>query len=192
MSRKDTLKKIVVEFVSVVFAVLLALGLNHWREDIAEKKLARKALRNIIVEIKSNIKSLSDVRLENEEKIVELRKTASQIKSGEENDYSIGYNHPIMSNSAWTIANSTGAIKDMDLDMVLELSELYIFQDMFQDNGFSYFKVISSPGYRTSDLAAVESLIAQYEASQQFGTGLKNGLEDFLETYKGEIEEVMN
>ena len=55
MAGKDTFKKIFIEIISVVFAVLLALGLNHWREDVAEKKLARKALKNIIIEMKGNI-----------------------------------------------------------------------------------------------------------------------------------------
>lgn len=191
MSKTETFRKILIEVVSVVFAVLLALGLNHWREDLGEKKLAQQAFKNIVIEIKSNIRSLEDEEEDYQNQIDALLEQRKLLETGEKKGFSFGYNHPVLSNSAWTIANSTGAIKDMDLDVVLELSELYIFQEMFQDNGFSYFKVVTSPAFAEEPLNGIKSVIAQLEISRQFGGDLKRGFEGFLETYKQQIDEVI-
>ena len=47
-------QQLVLEFISVVFAVLLALLLNNWRENIKSERVADRVLENIKQEILSN------------------------------------------------------------------------------------------------------------------------------------------
>lgn len=51
---KASFSKIVIEFISIVFAVLLALVLNQWRENEATKKKVARVMENIRQEILLN------------------------------------------------------------------------------------------------------------------------------------------
>lgn len=184
----ETAKKILIEVVSVVFAVLLALGLNHWRESNAEKELAERALKNVVIEIRDNIETLENDADDYVARIDTLKITRKRMEAGEVDDFDFGYTCPVLSNSAWKVANSTAAVKDMNLEIVMNLSEIYIFQDMFQDNGFSFFKIVSSPGFQEGNrMTGLRSLSTQLVISQQFSISLKEAYEEFLEEYKDQL-----
>ncbi len=51
---KASFSKIIIEFISIVFAVLLALVLNQWRENEATKKKVARVMENIRQEIQLN------------------------------------------------------------------------------------------------------------------------------------------
>lgn len=190
----NTLKKISIEIASVVFAVLLALGLNHWREDRNDKVLAEKALQNIIIEIKSNIKNIeSDV---NEYEVIHdtLTSRKKNIKKGIISDMSFSYNHPILSKSAWQMANTTGAIKDMDIDIMMDLSDLYTFQDIFQKNGFEYFSAFTSldAQKKENEVAFLDSFIKQLSIMKSWGDGLSMGYREFLIEHEEKLTQVVH
>lgn len=190
----NTFRKILVEVISVVFAVLLALGLNHWREEKANEALAEKALQNIIIEIKSNIENI-DSDVEGYEVMYDtLVARKKRIAKGTKTNMSLSYNHPILSSSAWEIANTTGAVKDMDIEVMMDLSDLYTFQEIFQKNGFDYFSAFTSLDAQKeeNELAFLDSFIKQIGVLKSWGRGLSIGYREFLLEHEEKLIQVVH
>ena len=53
-NKKLNIQRLIFEFISVSFAVLIALLVNQWREDHNNGKLAEKAIYNIKQELQEN------------------------------------------------------------------------------------------------------------------------------------------
>ena len=66
---KFKLSTVVIEAVSIVLAVLLALGVDEWREGRSQQKQAESALVNIAEEIRANQKTLKQIHENNVETI---------------------------------------------------------------------------------------------------------------------------
>lgn len=185
-------RKVLVEVVSVVFAVLLALGLNHWREAANDQQLADNALYNIIVEIKKNVRELETEMDDYQVALDSLQAEFDRVENGQEFTKSFGYSHPLLNNAAWNTANSTGAVKDIDPEILMALSEIYIYQEMYLDNGFSYFKEFTKPRLANPlwDHAFAKSLMQQTQISMALGTGLMETCTEFLEKYDDRLPKV--
>lgn len=194
MSRIETFKKILIEVISVVFAVLLALGLNHWREERSDQALAEKALQNIITEIRLNIKNL-DEEVEGYQTVYDtLLARKKMVLAGKKMDAEFSYTHPILSSSAWKIANSTGAVKDMDLEIMMDLSDLYTFQEVFQNNGFDYFNSFTSLGAQKdeNEMAFLDSFLKQISILKAWGNSLSKGYREFLKDHEAKLIQVVH
>lgn len=194
MAKKETLKKVLIEIASVVFAVLLALGLNHWREDLADEALAEQALKNIVIEIRSNMRDLEAEFTDYEAQRDTLRARRQKVLDGDQEAGGFGYNHPILYNSAWRMANSTGAVKDLDLDVVMELSALYIMQETHQKHGFDYFRSFTSLDFQKPEnkLAAINSNLTQLTISMSWGRQLMEGYKSFLTDNRDQLIKVVH
>ena len=184
-SKKGWIGKLLMEFVSVVFAVLLALGLNHWREASAEERLAEKALVNIFFEIYRNQKDVADEMISYEERLQVVKAYRDSFDKGEEVRYSLGFNIPLLSNAAWNVANSTGAVKDFDQELLLELSSLYAFQEMYQNNGMDYMKYMNSVEFKKAEnaKAIIDSNYGQLRTFGQWSKTLSDAYQEFIKTY---------
>lgn len=177
--------KLVMEFASVVFAVLLALGLNHWRESIAEQKVADKALLYIFLEIRANQRDVEAEISSYQERLEEVKVYKDSFDKGEGMRYSLGFNIPLLSKAAWNVANSTGAVKDFDQDLLLELSGLYTFQEMYQSNGMDYMKYMSSIEYKKEEnaKAIINSNYGQIRTFERWSNSLSDAYLDFIKTF---------
>src|SRR5262245_21856053 len=62
---RDKLPELLLEAASVVFAVLLALAVDEWRETQSQKALAARARASILEEIRGNESELRNTRDKN-------------------------------------------------------------------------------------------------------------------------------
>lgn len=177
----ESIKKAGIEVLSIVFAVLLALGLTHWREDVNAQKASDRALTNIIIEIHSNILELEQEKKAQEEQLKSVLILQKQVESGEEQTQSLGFSMPVLSNSAWTVANATGAVENFDLQLLMDLSGLYRTQKLFQDHGLDYFKLISTIEFNKEEnfLAVVKSNAMQSSTTLSLARQLNEVYIDF-------------
>ncbi len=191
--KKDTLNKLALEVLSIVFAVLLALGLSHWREESRKQASADRALTNILVEIHSNKLDMEDNFEMLEDRIESLDTLLRQVKAGEKQSGNLGFNMPVLSNSAWVTANATGAVENFELNMLMELSELYRFQDMFHKNGMDYFSQYSSLEFNKEEnfKAAVKSNMAQARTTLSLSKQLSGNYSEFYSEYYKALSDYM-
>jgi hypothetical protein len=131
--KKISITHFIVEVFSVVFAVLLALGVNEWRESNNNEDLATEALSKVIQEIESNQNRLSKVLLNHKNIITEIDTVISKLKR---KDDIVGFGDIIFeapSRTAWDAAVLTAAVNYLDYDMVEKITSVYSTQKVYTD-----------------------------------------------------------
>ena len=105
-----------------------------------------------------------------------------RMENEEEGEGIIGYTHPILTDNAWTTANITQAVLFIDPEIVMDISDLYTMQQMYEDFGLSYFKLFSSIDFvrEENEKAVLESNIRQVQSSIHIGEQLLDGYKDFF------------
>lgn len=143
----DTLKKIpfkrlLLEIVSVVFAVLLALGVNEWRKNLENEQLSQQALANIAQEIEANKSDIVKGLAEHKRLSSYLDSTLKAYNNmPQENvkrvkkSFRFSYEHSVLNNTAWNSAQITQAVKFMDYETISALSTIYELQAIYKDHG---------------------------------------------------------
>ena len=155
---KISVSKILLEIFSVSFAVLLALGVNEWRNNRANERLANEALENIKKEILSNLDIAKETLALNKE-IVEKQKKAfisikkeieSNISNGIENDvhskFPFTFKFSPVKKTAWNSSNLTNAVIYIDFNLIQLLSETYETQGLYSRVNENIVERFASPG----------------------------------------------
>lgn len=158
VKNRISISKILLEIFSVSFAVLLALGVNEWRNIRANEKLANEALENIRKEILSNLDIAKETLTLNKE-IVKKQKMAflsikkeidSNISNSIENDvhsrFPFSFMFSPIKKTAWNSSNLTNAVIYLDFDLVQLLSETYENQELYSRVNENIVERFFSPG----------------------------------------------
>lgn len=103
------------EAVLVVLSVLLALGLNSWREARAHQDQAHRALQTVIDEVEENC-----LRVET------LLPYHRSVFAGEEEYEGLG--NVFLRNDAWTSAQTAGAAHHMDYEVASAVGTVHALQ----------------------------------------------------------------
>ena len=122
--------EIALEFLSVVFAVLLALLLNEWRENRHEAALAGKARGDIISEVRANEKGLRDKAGVNQEVLENLKHLVAGTVPPETQDLDITFHYSLLSSSAWRAAQMTRATHALDYRWMARITTVYDLQEI--------------------------------------------------------------
>ena len=130
---KLTFTGILLEMFSVVFAVLLALGVNEWRSGRSNEELGVAAYQQITREIKNNHKKISRI-IENHNKILEdidsvivrLKQNRTDITFGQ-----IIFETP--SSTAWEAAKLTTAVNYLEYEKVEKITGVYSSQKAYSN-----------------------------------------------------------
>lgn len=125
---------VLVEFASVVFAVLLALGVNAWWQARQDARLAEETTRAIAGEIRRNREELlGGMDAEDQARLLEgLGAAIESFRRGEEpGEVAVNWDVALLSSAAWETARLTGATRDMPLERVVDLAELYELQRFY-------------------------------------------------------------
>lgn len=130
---KEFIVKIGIEIFSVVFAVLLALGLNEWRKNKSNHELVKDAYSNIKAEITRNHENLIPVLAEHDSLYNLLDSLVTRLKEND-NDFDFAINElsfATLSNTAWETCKITNSIGYMDFKDVMEISDVYNVQKIY-------------------------------------------------------------
>lgn len=126
--KKISYKSLLLEFVSVIFAVLVALGVNEYWKDRSNQQLADKSIKNILIEIKSNQTLLA--RHHKYHKSM-LEKTDSLLSKNSKNEYDLSLKSGILLNTAWKSANIANSILYFDYETITKLTVIYNLQELY-------------------------------------------------------------
>ena len=173
--RKQTAKALVVEVISIVIGVLLALALSEWSEERDHQTQAKIALENIATEIRSNHKLLTAIHDNN---LATLQVMHDDPESGEGDDrtYIPGLQ---LRKTAWDALLSTGLSNYISYDKVLMLSEMYAIQDVYKQTGTQLVEAtMTISAYAT----VLEKDVDNGQFLKQFGTFFEmlSGIEEQL------------
>ncbi len=129
--------RLLVEMISVVFAVMLALIANEWRQTVHTRRRVDVALQNIRMEAKENIHSLRETSRVQRAYFDSLRTTLQRQSHTRPADHSFAHMYlelqskigegllfPTVSTSSWHSAVSTGLVSEFNYPVVLKLSDI--------------------------------------------------------------------
>lgn len=166
---------LLIEACFVVFGVLLALGVNQWREHLNQEQHAATALLSIRHELDVNLKAVESaltyhLHLSDTLRVF-LRQTDSQTTLSYPSDrlFPRGYIAPAtLLSTAWEAANATDAITSMDYGDVLLLSRIYEEQRRYEyqarDAGELIYTKLFNEGHEgvLNNYANLRTLLASF------------------------------
>ena len=183
--RKISLTHFLVEVFSVVFAVLLALGVNEWREADNNKDLASEAFGKVVQEIKSNKSMIDDILLNHKNIIAEIDTVIVKLKRKSDivGFGDIQFETP--SRTAWDAAVLTTAVNYLDYDKVEKITSVYSTQRVYSDISDKVFQelVFFVPDKNR------EEMIKQFTKQKVYVYNLISIEEQLLDTYSKFLSE---
>ena len=133
-----------IEVFTIIFSVLLALGVNEYRQHHNKIKMVNTALESIKIELQKN-KDFLDLRLPY---YISMVDTLDKLikEHGEDTPFSsisihgfFGINPPMLRNSSQQTAISTQAFSNIDYSLADKISWVYSFQETYLKWIYIYF-----------------------------------------------------
>lgn len=117
---------------SIVFAVLLALALDSWQENVKKEQVIQKALDDIAMEILSFMR-LDLIANHNQVTLDTLRIQIQRHQNGEKTGFSTSFGRPEIKSISWTTARENGIAAGFDRQLFLDIAEVYVEFDRLID-----------------------------------------------------------
>ncbi len=125
--RRIDWSRILVEMISVVFAVLLALFLNEWRNSVRENHQLAEARANMTLELRHNL-SETEVKLsEHRKQLKELEQLKDSIGKFKLpiSEYRFGVGILNLQEASWRSITLTKVVNKLEFEELNRFSELY-------------------------------------------------------------------
>jgi hypothetical protein len=129
-------------------SILLALGLDEWREGRQDVETVEQALSNFVSEIRQNKARVDDAAPFNRglRDVLDRRHHDGDISSsGEFIDIVESYNPVVLQSTAWETALATGSVSKMEYNLVSALSLTYGLQSRYQQTTRDGMAELMSP-----------------------------------------------
>lgn len=119
----------------IVMSILLALGVAAWQSDREISELIERSLTSFANEITQNRNTLDDLyrfHVGLQSLLLDLNVESHPEASDEIRNVLDSFQSTVLLTSAWDTALATGALAEMDYEIVLALSLTYSFQQRFE------------------------------------------------------------
>ena len=136
--------ELILEAAMVVFAVVVALGVDEWRENRENAELADRALAGIRAEIQDNREELAGSAAANRtvrDLVLEAARDTVLPDT-----FSVNFEYGLISSSAWETAQVTRATQFIPLHQVHPLAKLYGVQELLQASQDQVMELILNMG----------------------------------------------
>ena len=134
-STSDWLPRVLFESFLIVISILVALGLDDWRDQRQDDETVTQALLNFASEVQQNKARVEDAAPFNRGllNVLKNRYEESSISSVDEFVNMLeSYTPVVLQSTAWETALATGALAKMNYNLVSALSLTYSLQNRYQ------------------------------------------------------------
>ena len=125
------LPQVIFESALIVVSILVALGLDEWREDREDEEMIRHALSSFAIEIQQNKARVEDAAPFNQglKDVLASHYVVNDIKTVDEFVTMVeSYSPVVLHSTAWETALATGSLAKMKYELVSALSMTYSLQ----------------------------------------------------------------
>lgn len=134
MKNRVSANTIIVEVISIMFAVIIGFIVNEWRENTNNKSNAELAIKRIKIEMEQNYEQLQSKQNYYNNMIDVLDSLISisgnsKISSAESIPGWKGINPPMLTFSSYKTASSIGIFSFIDFTTADHISKVYLIQD---------------------------------------------------------------
>lgn len=148
------LPQVVIESILIVVSILVALGLDSWRQNRDDEEFVRTALSNFEIEIRQN-----QARIEDAAPLSKgLRVVLSQhygVGDIDTVDHFVNmvefYSPAALQSTAWDTALATGSLAKMEYGLATALSLTYSLQERYDHSTRTGMSDLISPQYLSED-----------------------------------------
>lgn len=183
--KKKTLGQIAFEFVSIVFAVLLALGLSTYKNSIDLENESNNVRQNIITEFKKNLQNVDTIIINNTVYSNYLDSLVS-LPSDEVESFYFNYEFELLTHSAWDIAQNSSATNLIETQFLLDAADIYHQQEFLEGFAGNVFENIGNAIMRKNELQEYNLALSVYfnvSLMNDVSSNLKTDYLEFLEKY---------
>jgi len=171
------LPRVIFESALITVSILLALGLDEWRENRQTEETIKQALSNFLSEIEQNKARVDDAAPFNQglHDVIQRRYQDGDISSM--SDFIAimdSYSPVVLQSTAWETALATGSLAEMEYSLVSALSLTYGLQSRYELTNRGAMSRLTSPQVLTTDTLD----LAIYNSLQYLGdvTGMETEL----------------
>ncbi|WP_448568274.1 hypothetical protein [Thalassotalea ganghwensis] len=149
---KERLPDILLESLFIVVALLLALGLDQWRDDQKAQQVAENARKAIYTELKDNQKKLNDKLSVHQEILahlthyIEEKEQALAKNDLDDVEISFEYQMVLISSAAWDSAKVTQVVQNFAFSEITNFSQIYQMQRLFLSNQTQIIEKVMAMG----------------------------------------------
>ena len=150
----DWLPQVIIESVLIVVSILVALGLDEWRENREDEEFVRTALSNFLTEVRQNKNRVEDAAPFNKglRQVLNQHYTNEDITTVDEFVNMVEIYSPAgLQSTAWDTALATGSLAKMEYNLVTALSFTYSLQSRYDTTTHSGMSDLTSPQYLSED-----------------------------------------
>ena len=151
------------DIVSIVVSILLALAVDRWRRRWEDRRTAREAAQSLLTEIRKN-------REEVQRALADHRKAGKTLNQPDEAPGRLNFRAeiPVLTDAAWQVLLHTRGLTLLPLPLVSHLAEMYRTQEFLQSwlDRFSDLVTSSSffqTSHREGSLQALRNILANIE-----------------------------
>ena len=144
---------LLLEIISIVLAILLALAVNNWVENRRHQELVNQSLRDIHAELALNLSQIDEAGpfhrriLHGFNALLTKNGVSETLRYGQigrtfQSSSPTGFHLMVPEDTAWTVAASSGAVQYMDHDMRTELTKTYASQRLVDQLQHAFINAI--------------------------------------------------
>lgn len=159
--KKRAIWQIAFEFLSIVFAVLLALGLNSFKQNLDAEKEAEKIKNAIIREVMVNETRLDSTLIKNQD-YADYLDSLVRLKPYEVKDFYFAYEFELLTNSAWQLSQNNRITTYLEEDFLMEASDIYQTQQFYQNFSEKLFQNIGQMLAQQDELKVADMGLSMY------------------------------
>ncbi|OJJ21396.1 hypothetical protein BKI52_12625 [marine bacterium AO1-C] len=189
MKISSSFRKLTFEFISILFAVLLALFLNQCKEDRKNRKLAQQSEKEITDEMQRNLKDLEQIQQANKKRLTSFREWKRRYKADPKTDYEplFGFDHALLRDNGWQSAVLYQAVPHMRKDFVKQVTETYSLQRFYMHYAENYFNSLGNELHSddSKHVIRINSAIHQLGTITKTAGLLMKAYEEILQKTKG-------
>ena len=148
------LPQVFFESALIVVSILVALGLDEWREKREAAEVVQQALSNFLIEIRQNNARIEDAAPFNQglRQVLNSHYLDNDVETVDEFVNMVEIYSPAgLQSAAWETALATGSLAKMDYNLVTALSLTYSLQSRYQITTNSGMSELTSPQNLSED-----------------------------------------
>ena len=180
--KKISIPQLILEFISVVFAVLLALGLNTYKESKTLEKEAIKLQHSILKECRNNQRKIDSVLIKNQY-YYDYLDSLVNLEPDDVTGFYFEYDYELLTSSAWEIAMNNPAVNELDQDFLTSAADIYQAQAFYLDFSKSVFENIGIFVSRMDELKEANLALSMYYSIGVMNSSAMSLQEDYKEFF---------
>lgn len=170
MNRRDR-KYLIIEGVVVLFGVLIALVVDHARQQWLEDQEAQVALSRVYLELNHNLSQLKDLQTVGSDRLARLRALRSMQVEGQSLadllSHFSGYRTPDLNEAAWNRLVQSRLADSLDPHLLEQAFQIYEANQLFDGLDWEINRLVYSELFHSADKRAVAIAISERIMAQQ-------------------------